>query len=296
MDLQHLRILRLSRHLIGFYDGRVPGVRFSAGPNWVDDGALSLGVCSYALVDGAEALVYDTHISVAHAGAIRRELEHLGVRHITVVLSHWHLDHIAGNEVFSDCEIVAGRLTHDRLMRERAAIEAGTSDEGPPAISPLFLPTTLLDDETQLRVGTLRVAALPINIHTADGLVLDLPDEGLMLAGDTLEDTVTYVSEPEALEAHLAELGRLRRLGALRIYPNHGDPGVLEASGYGEGLISATQSYTRDLLRVKSEPALAGLDLRAFVADSLEAGWITYFEPYERVHRSNLEAVARVAS
>jgi len=67
-------------------------------------------------------------------------------------------------------------------------------------------------------------------------------------------------------------------------------------SGYGEGLIRATQRYTRDLLRVADEPALSTLDLRAFVADSLNAGWITYFEPYERVHRSNLHEVAGVRS
>jgi cyclase len=159
MDLRHLRILRLSRHLIGFYDGRVPGLRFSPQPNWIDDGALSLGVCSYALVDGADALVYDTHISVAHAAAIRRELERLGARRIVVVLSHWHLDHIAGNEAFADCEIVASRLTGEMLVREQVAIEAGASDEGPPAISPLVLPTTVLDGETWLSVGDLLVAA-----------------------------------------------------------------------------------------------------------------------------------------
>jgi cyclase len=159
MDLRHLRVLRLSRHLIGFYDGRISGVRFSAEPNWVDDGALSLGICSYALVDGSEALVYDTHVSVAHAAAIRRHLEGLGVRRITVVFSHWHLDHIAGTEVFADCEIVAGRPTGETLARERAAIEAGTSGEGPPAVSPLVLPTTLLEGDTRLDVGALRVVA-----------------------------------------------------------------------------------------------------------------------------------------
>ena len=36
-------------------------------PNWVDQGALSLGIASYAIVDGGEALVYDTHVSVEHA-------------------------------------------------------------------------------------------------------------------------------------------------------------------------------------------------------------------------------------
>jgi hypothetical protein len=49
------------------------------------------------------------------------------------------------------------------------------------------------------------------------------------------------------------------------------------------------------LLRVPSDPTLAALDLRALVAESLNAGWITYFEPYERVHQSNLAEVARAA-
>jgi cyclase len=295
MDLQHLRVLPLSPNLIGFYDGRVPGQRFAAQANWVDDGALSLGICSYALVDGSEALVYDTHVSLDHAAAIRRELERRGVRRIVVVLSHWHLDHVAGSAAFADCEIVATRLTRERLATGRAAIEAGTSTAGSPAVSPLVLPTTVLDGETRLSVGGLRVTALPIDIHTADGLVLHLPDEGVLLAGDTVEDTVTYVSEPESLETHLRELERLRGLRAASIYPNHGDPGVIAAGGYGDGLVRATQHYTRDLLRAASDPALAGLDLRTFVADSLAAGWITYFAPYERVHRANLEEVVRAA-
>ena len=162
MDLQHLRVLRLSGSLIGFYDGRIPGLRFAQGPNWVDDGALSLGICSYALIDGTDAIVYDTHVSVEHAIAIRRELEQLGVRHIVVVLSHCHLDHVAGSEAFVDCEIVASRLTGDLLTRRRTAIESGTSDAGPPAISPLVLPTTLFEGQTWLTVGKLRVAALQV--------------------------------------------------------------------------------------------------------------------------------------
>ena len=30
-----------------------------------------------------------------------------GVRRFTVVLSHWHLDHVAGTEAFADCQIIA---------------------------------------------------------------------------------------------------------------------------------------------------------------------------------------------
>ena len=139
MDTSHMRTLRISPHLLGFYEGRVAGQTFADGPNWVDDGALELGVCSYALVDGTEALVFDTHITADHGRFVRRTLEAMGVRHITVVLSHWHLDHVAGTVAFADCEIVAGRLTGERLAQHRFAIEAGTLD-GPPAVSPSCCP------------------------------------------------------------------------------------------------------------------------------------------------------------
>ena len=45
------------------------------------------------------------------------------------------------------------------------------------------------------------------------------------------------------------------------------------------------------LLRHARDPRPEDADLRAFVADSIDAGWIDYFEPYQRVHESNLESV-----
>jgi glyoxylase-like metal-dependent hydrolase (beta-lactamase superfamily II) len=114
------------------YDGRLEGVRaHSDEPNWQDDGAYSLGICSYAIVDGAEALVYDTRLSIAHAEAIRHTLHAMAVRSIRVVLSHWHDDHVAGNEVFADCEMIAN-ASRPRLLPAtgrplRAAIHQSNS-------------------------------------------------------------------------------------------------------------------------------------------------------------------------
>jgi len=102
VKLDHLRVLRPYPHVYAFYDGRVEGHRYAETPNWVDDGAISLGIASYAIVDGDEALIYDTHVSVEHAAFIRKHLEGEGVTRFIVVLSHWHLDHIAGNKVFAD--------------------------------------------------------------------------------------------------------------------------------------------------------------------------------------------------
>ncbi len=121
---------------------------------------------------------------------------------IRVVLSHWHTDHVAGNEVFSDCEIIALGLTAQAMEEHREELEGGS-----PPISPLVMPTLLFEKQLDLHAGrsTHRIASLR-DIHSADGCVLWLPDEGLLLAGDTLEDTVTYVSEPEHIETQIAEL------------------------------------------------------------------------------------------
>jgi cyclase len=288
----HLRTLRLTDHLVGFYDGRVPGLRFMPEENWVDDGALELGTCSFALIDGGEALVYDTHISVAHAAAVRRELEELGATRITVVLSHSHLDHVAGTEAFSDCEILANELTAARLAEGRADIEAGTMS-GPPPIDPLLLPTRTFDRSMRLSVGSVEVELEQFDIHSRDGTVLRAASEGILLAGDTLEDTVTYVSEPQGLATHLEELERLRAYASgCRIYPNHGSVEAIAGGGYADTFITATEEYVAELLRHARDPRPDDADLRTFLAGPLAAGWVTYFAPYERVHASNLASVS----
>ncbi len=291
--LPHLRILEPHPNVLAFYDGRVPGYRFAAGENWVDDGALSLGIASYAIVDGEGALVYDTHVSVAHAEAIRTALTARGVRHITVVLSHWHLDHIAGNAVFADCEIIACNKTAAHLLKNRAAIENGTYD-GLPAIAPLVMPTRTLEDQLTLTIGNLAVDLQRFDIHSDDGVVLWLPSEKILLAGDTLEDTITYVAEPKNLARHLTELDRLARLAPRLILPNHGCPERIGSGGYGPALIPATARYVRALLAMKSDARLRATPLRDLIASDLQDGTLVYHSDYEAVHARNIASVTGV--
>ncbi|MFG1357678.1 MBL fold metallo-hydrolase [Xanthobacter pseudotagetidis] len=274
--------------MLAFYDGRVAGVRLhSPAENWLDDGAFSLGIASYAVVDGEDALVYDTHITLAHARLIRRTLEETGVRRIRVALSHWHDDHVAGNEVFADCEIIANRETDALLRANRARLEGGD-----PPITPLVLPNRLFEDRLALKVGAIPVELIQMDIHSRDGTVALLPG-GLLLAGDTLEDPITYVDEPDRLEAHLEGLKRLAALRPTRILPNHGAPDVIAAGGYPPALIDATVLYVERLLRLRRAPELALLNLSAFAAAAFATGAVRPFAPYEAVHRRNVAAVLR---
>lgn len=284
-----MRIVQLYPHILAFYDGRVPGVRMHGPqPNWLDDGAYEAGIASYAVIDGEEALVYDTHISLPHARIIRSTLEARGVRRMRVVLSHWHDDHVAGNAVFADCEIIANHLTAEILLEKREALESAD-----PPIRPLVLPTRTFEDELELQVGNIPVLLRQVDIHSRDGTVALLPD-GILLAGDTVEDPITYVDEPDRLSLHLVDLKRMQEWDISRILPDHGALKVISEGGYEREIIAETIAYIEYLtlrtndLKVKIQP------LSELLAGAFARGILNPHAPYEAVHQQNVEAVRRL--
>ena len=285
--IENLRTLEPFPGILAFYDGRIPGQRFLPDDNWVDDGAISLGIASYAIVSGVEALVYDTHVSLEHATAIRAELAARGVTRITVVLSHWHLDHVAGTAVFADCPVIANAKTLAHLAEHRAGIEDG-SFHGLPAIAPLILPDQVFEGEMTLTVGARLVQLIEANIHSDDATVMWLADERILFAGDTVEDCVTYVGAPADFAQHLADLDRLAALDPLHVLPNHGDAGVIAAGGYPAEILRATQRYIRWLQGLQSAPAAADRLFAEVIAADLALSAVHYFAPYEAVHAQNI--------
>ena len=293
---QHLRVYEPHPGLFAFYDGRVAGQRFADGPNWVDDGALSLGIASYALLRGDHALIYDTHVSVAHALAVKAALEAKGARRFTVVLSHWHLDHVAGTAAFPGAPVIANARTDAHLRARFAAITAGTSS-GMPVIDPLILPTQVFTGQMVLWIGDLEVHLIEANIHSDDATVLWLPDARILLAGDTVEDCVTYVGEPEHFATHLLDLERLAGLKPAFVLPNHGAAGRIAAGGYDARILPAMQRYVGWLMGLQASPGLRRTPLREVIAEDLASGALEWFEPYVEIHRQNVErSLAHFAS
>ncbi len=286
----HMRVLTPHENILAFYDGRVDDYRFLPEKNWVDDGALSLGIASYAIVSGKEALVYDTHVSPTYGAYIRDTLKARGIEKITLLLSHWHLDHVAGTKVFADCTIISNRKTANHLTLNKTAIESGAL-HGLPVINPLILPTQIFEGEMSFRLGDLNLTFIECNIHSDDATVVWIEDLEILLAGDTMEDTVTYVGEPGELDTHLMELDRLWALAPNRILLNHGDPEIIALGGYEKTIIRATQQYIRMLKRCVDEPDLREKPLAEIIAGPLQMGWINLYEPYERVHAQNVKRV-----
>lgn len=284
-----IEVTRLGEYLLFFFDGR-DAASASAGDDWVADAAMKLGVGTYAIHSGDEAIVYDTFPSVAQARWVRAYLEDMGIRRFTVVLSHWHLDHIAGNAVYADSDIVSSARTSEILHARQAEIAAGQV-WGPPAIDPVVLPTITYDDRRTLRVGDIDVELIQVNIHSKDSTMLYLPRDRIALVGDTLEDPLTYMVEVEELSNHLTGLQQMKDMDIARIYPNHGDPAVIAGGGYDKTLIDATMDYIGKMLARVHDPGYLESAMEDYIGDSLSHGWVHAFEPYRQVHQMNLKLV-----
>jgi glyoxylase-like metal-dependent hydrolase (beta-lactamase superfamily II) len=288
-----MRVLRINDHLLCFYDGRPAEASVPPGDNnWADFGANNVGVATYVITHGDRALVYDAYPSVRQAQWVRDYLTRMGIRHFVLVNSHWHLDHVGGNAVYADSDAIATARTRDLLIAKKAAIEAGTA-WGPPAIAPLVIPDIVITADTTVYLGDIRVELRPVDIHSADGLVIHLPGDHILLAGDTLEDTLTFISEPEAIPEHYRNLAAMRQWGFDRILPNHGNPDVIAKGGYPLALIDVTRTYLRRMVEHSHDRDFLTQPIEAYLGDALRNGTVSLWWAYRDAHQTNLARVAK---
>lgn len=69
-----LQIFNPHPGIFSYYDGRTGQRYFSEKRNWLDNGAFVLGISTYSIVSGNEALIYDAHITLDHAHAVVQHL------------------------------------------------------------------------------------------------------------------------------------------------------------------------------------------------------------------------------
>jgi glyoxylase-like metal-dependent hydrolase (beta-lactamase superfamily II) len=289
----NMRVYQINDHLLSFYDGRpAEPTTPPSDHNWADFGALNVGVATYVIHRGDRALVYDTYPSTEQARWVRDYLTKTGIRHFTLVNSHWHLDHVGGNAVYADVDRISTDKTLQRLTAKKAAIEAGT-EWGPPAITPLVLPNIGITADTTYFVEDIKVELRPVNIHSEDGLVIFLPNDRILLAGDTLEDTLTFIAEPEQIAEQYKNLQKMKKWNIDRIFPNHGNPAVIANGGYRTTLIDATQDYLRRMVYRAHDPDYLQGSLDDYVHDSVSKGWVSLWWAYREAHEANLAVVAK---
>lgn len=190
--------------------------------------------CGVVLGSGA-CLLVDTRSHLGEAAELRADLRRLtSLPLAAVVNTHAHFDHCYGNAAFGEAPLWGQRGCADLLRRhgeqqtERIAAQLRASGEDRFAAeverAPIVAPERLVDREVAIDVGgrTVRLRYLGRG-HTDHDLVVEVPDAGVIFAGDLVEQG----ADPVMGDAWPLEWPEtLRRLGALvegTVVPGHGD-------------------------------------------------------------------------
>ncbi len=227
----------------------------------LDSGAA---ISNAGIVDiGDRTLVYDTFLTPKAATDLRLAAETLTGRVISYVInSHWHNDHIRGNQAFApETEILCTRATRhlmetegiaelqddsENALAHMKALEARLSTESDPAAKEetnrqliyfrvlaestpkmkLRMPSWCFDGKLSFH-GTARSVDL-IEIgpgHTQNDSILFLPAEKIAFVGDLVFVRSHPYLSASSLEDWLKALEKIEQLNAEIIIPGHGPVG-----------------------------------------------------------------------
>lgn len=267
------------------------------------------------IVNDEDVVVVDTNLSPASARenlAALRRLTKKPVRY--VVNTHWHDDHIAGNEVyraaFPAAEFIGHASTLTDLPTVGAANRQGTLTGGPPFVAQirglmsqnksltggalteeerasyasdirmaeryfaeapnfnLVLPTLTVESRLTLHRGRRVIDIRHFGRgHSGADLVVHLPREGIVIAGDLVVWPVPLVGSTSFPTEYRASLERMLELRPTIIIPGHGR--VLRDDSYARQLVRLLASLSEQTAASVSrgetlEQARRAVDLEEF--------------------------------
>ncbi|MGK5512287.1 MBL fold metallo-hydrolase [Brevibacillus formosus] len=267
-------------------------------------------VANAGIVDlGDSVLVFDSFNTQQAAAQLRTGIEKIIGKPVAyLVNSHWHGDHIRGNQVFRDVDIVASEKTKalmeekhperiasqksripelqgyiERLKAEQSATESEESrnslgiqisflQEIELSLSDLqlVLPTVTFDSEWSVQGEERLVKLISMGRgHTHSDAILYLPDVKVCYVGD-LVAVENHMSIVDGdVHEWISILDRLEQWDIKWIVPGHGRVA-------GNEWIGLAKCYLQDVVRIADQFVASGRDLEAIsevaVPDAY-AGW-----------------------
>lgn len=210
-----------------------------------------------------------------------------------VVYTHADWDHCWGTSAFPGVPVIGHRLTRERLTDPEAAAtldEMRAKDRVAFADSRIIPPGLTFPHRLSIDAGDLTVDLHHLPGHTADSVVVHVPELGLLLAGDAVEWPIPTLSEPGHIRQWADSLRRWSRSGITHVVPGHGRPGGPELltanAAYIDRLVEAAES---GLEKGKSADEIAAdLPLGALLPQPVMDQLPEY---YREQHRQNIAQV-----
>lgn len=254
----------------------------------VIDSGRGTAVGNAGIIDlGDETLVFDTHITPLAARELRKTAEALTGNPVRwVVNSHYHNDHIRGNQIFQDAHILASEGTRRQIQidgieeleqdssyapQRAAELEAQIAASNNPddiasltfwadyfrAITDslpglkLTLPDCTFENSARI-YGSRRYVEVHCYGagHTASDSFLVVPDAGVAFLGDLLFVACHPFLADGNPVALLDYLARIEQLNLATFVPGHGPVGtktdITRLTGYLNSLMQSTTALIAD--------------------------------------------------
>ncbi len=187
----------------------------------VGTGSLAVGANAAVVINEADLLLVDSHVSPAAASVLLEELKQITDKPVRyVVNTHFHFDHAHGNQVYaSDVEILGHEFTH-RMLASGGSVEGrsyrrfiGSIPERIASLRAQLDTTTLAADRESLqhriqiqesyRIATAAVRPTPPTVTMDGRLTLYRGDREIRLEffgrGHTGGDVVVYLPQERVL-------------------------------------------------------------------------------------------------
>ncbi|MEA2538256.1 MAG: hypothetical protein QOF11_2490 [Chloroflexota bacterium] len=219
-----------------------------------------------AILTAAGPVIVDTRSSAGQARELQADLRELTDTPVAAVVdTHHHHDHAFGNAIFRPAPIWGHIRCAAELVENGEAARADVIGWHPELADDLRAteivpPDRTFDQATTVEVGGRRLElSHPGRGHTADDIVVLVPDVGVLFAGDLVENGAPPffgdgypLDWPETLRV-------LRDLVSGVVVPGHGDVDDVT-------LVDRTISDTEAIARLAREVAAGSLDLEAACA------------------------------
>lgn len=269
-------------------------------------------ICNAGIIDlGDKTLVFDCFISPTAAKDLKRVAETLTGNPVKyVVNSHYHNDHVRGNQCFNEARILATQVTRD-LIAEKDPVERRSEEASIGKRIKLFedkirsekdarqkqeyrllleyfrairesfddyvmtLPDSIIGDSTWIH-GTERKILLfsKGSGHTPNDLVMWLPGEKILFAADLVFIGIHPWLGDGSVPAWLSYLEMLRAYNPEIVVPGHGPVGTIQD-------ISTMKDYLEETTALVEKGVLEGKKADEIVAtpipERFKSWWLSHF-------------------
>ncbi|MDO9189542.1 MAG: MBL fold metallo-hydrolase [Sulfurimicrobium sp.] len=231
-----------------------------------------IGEQGVILIDSGASDEVGKHIGKAIAKLTTKPVTH-------VINTHHHGDHVLGNVVFGQAEIISSEICRDMVNKtgdEWVALIENLVGHKLPYTRPVPASVTYAGENSRTErtiQGVKMVFWIPTGSHTVGDMMVYLPDDKVLVGGDILVNRTIPVMRDALVKNWVGTLEQVLAFDAKTIVPGHGPLMKLEdvnklqrqmaafysgiEAGYKKGL---SDSETRKTLDVREWKKLEGFD------------------------------------